>query len=263
MRSYREDTVREFEAWLYAQRNAQRTHDNHLADTSCHANTFPSNRPVSSSSVKRLYPPNLTDAKRTLLRDNKHCFKCCRTFEGKCEALTGTNYIPVTQATIDAAKKTRHVRPNTHVATTSITQSEPTLSIPEIHPVTAIMPGITNPVTYHAANNMTVLEGSDSSDDEVSVPTPNSVGAFLESVEAIVDASTLKSQSLKEISPLIVPYLIWRASASPPNSLPVSFDCLLDNGSHLVLICESLVAELGLRRKKLKIPIKTDLAMVV
>ena len=160
------------------------------------------------------------------------------------------------------AKKTRRARPNAHVAATSIAQSEPTLSsIPEIHPVAAIMPGITNLVAYHAANDMTILEGSDGSDNKVSIPSPTSVGAFLESVEAIADTPTLESQSLKEISPLIVPHLIWRASVSPPNSLPVSFDCLLDNGSHLVLIRESLVTELGLRRKKLKTPIKTDLAM--
>ena len=111
------------------------------------------------------------------------------------------------------------------------------------------MPGITNLVAYHAVNDMTILEGSESSDDEVSIPSPTSVGAFLESVEAIADTPTLESQSLKEISPLIVPHLIWKASVSPLNSLPVSFDCLLDNGLHLVLIRESLVTELGLRRK--------------
>ena len=89
------------------------------------------------------------------------------------------------------------------------------------------MPGVANPVAYHAANETMVLEGSDSSDDEVSVPTPNSAGTFLESVEAIADASTPQSQSLKEISLLIVPHLIWRASTSPPNSLPILFDYLV------------------------------------
>ena len=56
MRSYREDAVREFEAQSYAQRNAQQTHDNHLADPSRRANTFPSNQPATSSSAKRSYP---------------------------------------------------------------------------------------------------------------------------------------------------------------------------------------------------------------
>ena len=74
MRSYHKDAICEFEAWSHAQRNVQQTCDNHLADLSCHANTFPSNFPVSSSLVKCSYPPNLTDAECTLLRDNKGCF---------------------------------------------------------------------------------------------------------------------------------------------------------------------------------------------
>ena len=77
------------------------------------------------------------------------------------------------------------------------------------------MPGITNPVAYHAANDTMILEGSESSDDEVSIPSPTSVGAFLESVEGIVDTPTLESQSLKEISPVIVPHLIWRPPFPP------------------------------------------------
>ena len=47
----------------------------------------------------------------------------------------------------------------------------------------------------------------------------------------------------------------------PPSLLPFSFDCLLNNGSHIVLIHDSLVNELGLCKKRLKMPIKTDVAM--
>ena len=81
--------------------------------------------------------------------------------------------------------------------------------IPEssVHPVAAIMPGIANPVTYHTANERMVVEGSDSSDDEVSVLRPNCVGTFLESVEAVVDTPIPGSGSLKEILPLVVPHL--------------------------------------------------------
>ena len=132
------------------------------------------------------------------------------------------------------------------MAATSIAQNEPTLSsVPEVHPVAAIMPGIPNPVAYHGANETLVLQGSDSSDDEVSGLKPNSIGAFLESVEVVVDVPP-GSETLKKITPLVVPHLFWRALASPLDSLPVSFGCLLDNGSHLVLIHESLVTKLGL-----------------
>ena len=98
------------------------------------------------------------------------------------------------------------------------------------------MPGITNPFTYHAANT-TVLDGSDDSDDEVSASQPNFIGTFIESVEAIANSPTLP-ESPKEISLLIGPYF-GGPQPPPPDSLPVSFDCLLDNGSHLNLICDS------------------------
>ena len=39
------------------------------------------------------------------------------------------------------------------------------------------------------------------------------------------------------------------------------FECLLNNSSHLVLIRDSLVGKLSLRRHKLPIPIETELAM--
>ena len=135
--------------------------------------------------------------------------------------LNGNNYIPVTQATIDAAKKTHHNCPNNHVAAVSITQNEPPFSSapePSVHLVTAIMLGIMNPVTYHAANNTTVLDGSDDSDDEVSALRSNFIGAFIESVEAIANSPTLPEspKEISEISPLMVPHLFWRALASPP-----------------------------------------------
>ena len=60
---------------------------------------------------------------------------------------------------------------------------------------------------------------------------------------------------------IMIPHLFWRASASPPNALPIMFNCLLDNGSHLVLICDSLVTELQLCRRNLLLPIETELAM--
>ena len=261
MRSYREDTIWEFEAQSYAQRSTQCTRDNHLAGP------FPSSHPASSSPAKRSYPPNLTDAEHTLLRENKGCFKCHHTFaghrafEGKCEAPTGINYILVTQAMIDMAKKTCCIWLNVSITATSIIQNELTQSsVPEVHPVAAIMPGIPNLVIYHSANKMTVLEGSDSSDDKVSDLNLKSISTFLESVEAVAEAPP-KSETLKEISPLIVPHLFWRALASPLDSLPILFDCLLDNGSHSVLICKSLVTKLGLRWKKLQTAIETDLTM--
>ena len=63
------------------------------------------------------------------------------------------------------------------------------------------------------------------------------------------------------IAPLSVPHLFWWASASAPDSLPLTFDCLLDLGCHLVIIRENLVNELHLQHQKLELPISTELAI--
>ena len=83
------------------------------------------------------------------------------------------------------------------------------------------MPGIMNPVAYHAANKTTVLDGLDDSDDEVSASQPNFIAAFIESIEAVVN-SPLLPESPKEISPLIVPHLFLEGLSLPPQ-FPTSF----------------------------------------
>ena len=77
------------------------------------------------------------------------------------------------------------------------------------------MPGIMNPVAYHATNKTSVLDGSDDSDDEMSALQPNLIAAFIESVEAIAN-SPLLPESPKEISPLIVPHLFLEGLSLPP-----------------------------------------------
>ena len=68
------------------------------------------------------------------------------------------------------------------------------------------MPGILNSVAHHSANKTTILEGTDSSNDKVNVSKPNSIGTFLESVEAVMNTPPIPG-SLKEILPLVVPHL--------------------------------------------------------
>ena len=152
----------------------------------------------------------------------------------------------------------------------AVAQTDPDSSSPpktKLQPVAAITPGVPNPTAYHAANVTTVLEGSDDSDDEASNCNSDFIGAFIKSIESPANTHSLpktpKELAPLTIVPLMVPHLFWRASVSPPQSLPCSFDCLLDNGSHTVLICDSLVNKLGLRKKRLKMPIETEVAMNV
>ena len=138
-----------------------------------------------------------------------------------------------------------------------------------MHPVVLIL-GVPNPVAYHTSNLMTVvedLEPSDTSVVSVQVVSDsfNVVGAFIKNVKSPFDAMPDKKVNLVKTSmisaPFTVPHLLWRASVAPQNSLPISFDCLLNDGSHLVLICASLVKQLDLHLQKLPSPIEIELAM--
>ena len=73
---------------------------------------------------------------------------------------------------------------------------------------------------------------------------------IIENVRSPFNAMPDKKVNLVKTSmisaPFTVPHLFWRASGAPQNSLPISFDCLLDDGSHLVLIRAYLVKQLDL-----------------
>jgi hypothetical protein len=131
------------------------------------------------------------------------------------------------------------------------------------HPVAAVFPGVSNPVDYAAPNAANVIGGSGDPDSSISDYFLNpAVSAVIDAVDAAVP---MVVNVLNEaIAPLSVPHLFWRASAaraSLSDDEPIMFDCLIDNGSHLVLIRNSLAETLSLRRHKLPLPIETEVAM--
>ena len=71
----------------------------------------------------------------------------------------------------------------------------------------------------------------------------------------------LSSKTLTVVTLPTVPHLFWRASYCPVGELPSTFDCLLDVGSHLVIIREDMVDKLKLRRRRLWKPIFIETAM--
>src|SRR5882762_4244482 len=100
------------------------------------------------------------------------------------------------------------------------------------------------------------MPGEGDSDSVSTSPPFDSVAAVIDSV----DAPSLRDPVTGVSSPFSVPHLFWRAAAASNSGL-VEFDCLVDNGSHLVLIRDTLVDELALKRRKLHIPFETELAM--
>jgi hypothetical protein len=112
-------------------------------------------------------------------------------------------------------------------------------------PITAIMP---------PPNEFSILEGEENSDESVS---PSSY--YVSTPALPVKLSTPSP------SPLSVPHLQWRAAIANanPNCLNRHIvETILDDGSHLVLINESLVNELQLQCQKLHKPILKNLALL-
>ena len=78
---------------------------------------------------------------------------------------------------------------------------------------------------------------------------------------AAPDSLNLLKADLEFVAPMTMPHMFWCVSASPPDSLPIQSDCLLDIGSHLVIIHEQLVKDLNLHHHKLQEPIVSELAI--
>ena len=110
-------------------------------------------------------------------------------------------------------------------------------------PVAAVMGFASNPTGYPTANAIDVLSGDENDELDSDVRTCNAL------IESIDDPVTTPPKVDENQVPLTVPHLFWRASYSPTGDFPLTFDCLLDVGSHLVIIRENLVNELKLRRK--------------
>ena len=102
-----------------------------------------------------------------------------------------------------------------------------------------------NPAGYTAINTSDILS-EDDEEDELN----SNVHACNVLIESIDDPVITPPKANDTHAPLTVPHLFWRVSCSPINDLPLTFDCLLDVGSHLVIICEDLVNQLKLHHKK-------------
>jgi len=121
-----------------------------------------------------------------------------------------------------------------------------------VHPVAAVLGSSQQPVAYMLTNHLSVIKSTsaDYSMSSTAVSSPTVIAAVAPTVPISVSA------------PFRVPHLFWRCSvSSPTGSFPLTFDTLIDDGSHTVLICEELVDTLGLRHHLLPNPEEVELAM--
>jgi hypothetical protein len=205
-----------------------------------------------TASSKMDYPPNLSDKEKTLLLKYDSHLKCHKPFmyhKGSdrvpgCTFPVGTSYKPLTFTTITASMPVNYKPKVTAIIPTSTSAGHSFTG----HPVAVIFPGVLNPVDYVALNTSNIVEGSGDNDSDVSGcflhPT---ISSIVDTVDTAVPMHTNVPGDI--MTPLSVPHLFWRACAavaSLTDDKPSKFDCLIDNGSHLVLINNSLAESLSL-----------------
>ena len=127
---------------------------------------------------------------------------------------------------------------------------------PISHPVVAVMGYALNPVGYPTNYSSAVLSDNEDEDELDSSKVHGQLTVIIEDVsKAILDSLNLLKADLEFVAPMTVPHMFWCAFTSPPDSLTIHFNCLLDIGSHLVIIFEQLVKDLNLHHHKLQKPI--------
>lgn len=125
-----------------------------------------------------------------------------------------------------------------------------------------VMGYTSNPVGYPTNYSSAVLTDGENKDELDSSEVYVHIVTIIEDIStATLSSLNLLKADLEFIAPMTVPHMFWHASASQPDSLSLQFDCLLDVGSHLMIICDQLVNDINLCCHKLQEPIISKLVM--
>ena len=213
------------------------------------------------------YPLKLTPEEGSFLVNNHGCTKCCKLyvfhikFECPNDFPKGTRYKAVTQASVNAMWHAHETKTKKMINAVAPASSNATVG-PSSHPVATVMGYASNPVGYPVNYLSTVLSDNEDENELNSSGVHGQLAVIIKDVSnAAPDSLNLLKADSEFVAPMTVPHMFWHTSASLPDSLPVQFDCLLDIGSHLVIIHEQLVKDLNLHRHKLQKPIVSELAI--
>ncbi|KIO13808.1 hypothetical protein M404DRAFT_121464, partial [Pisolithus tinctorius Marx 270] len=224
-----------FRAWLNLVRllDEKRIHDATKLDAalrkkpfqpSCSVNTTASNSKAPDGRA-RTRPPALTVEERQLLRDNSGCFKCRCLFQNHTMHNCPNDF---------PEAKNYKVLTAADVEAAKKKRTKPVAAVIEEEP---------------AAKRARITEVDDDTDAIAVVMPSAALGDGTDSGEEYV-------------APLSVPHLRWSCLLEGPNlTFPLSVKVLIDSGSHLVLIDESLIAKLGLRRHQLHKSLNVSVAL--
>ena len=153
------------------------------------------------------------------------------------------------QSFVDTIKK-RLGKPVAAIMTVS--EDANTTSASVTMPVVAVMGATRNPAVYMPPNASNVIEGDGDSDMSVSDSAP---------VVGKQRGSALKAHN-ENLAPFTVPHLFWHCSVNGlADNFLVTFQALIDHGSHAVLIDDKFSTFLSLKHHKLVEPMPVELAM--
>ncbi|KIO11021.1 hypothetical protein M404DRAFT_966898, partial [Pisolithus tinctorius Marx 270] len=223
-----------FRAWLDLVRllDEKRIHDAAKIDAAIRKKPFQPSRTANATTSNpkapdgrvRTRPPALTIEERQLLRDNSGCFKCRRLFQNHTTHNCPNDFPDAKNYKAVTAADVEAARKKRAKPVTAVIEDEP------------------------ASKRSRITEEDDT--DAVAVVMPSAVlGDGTDSGEEYV-------------APLSVPHLRWPCLLEGPNlTFPLPVKALIDSGSHLVLIDETLVAKLGLRRRPLHKSLHVSVAL--
>ena len=225
--------------------------------------------------------PPLTPFEIELLNKHKGCRKCRRFYVSHrgnaCpnDFPDGTNYIPLSEdVAFEAMRKlaiastysgalpdnTLNVH-NTLVpsipqqpASSSFSNAYNNFFAPPAIPYSTPAPSVTDHSSAHIEELPNGLLES---------ATAPPVGAVLPSTfnQFCLGIDSDTSGSAEDVSPISIPHLIWKGQIWNNDDVQIPYDCLLDDGAHLVLIRPETVTDLGLPIRRLHEPVSVTLAL--
>ncbi|KAG9225881.1 hypothetical protein CCMSSC00406_0006497 [Pleurotus cornucopiae] len=194
-------------------------------------NSSTSGTPGASTSPSRTTTPmpKLTDVEHQLLQDNGGCFRCRKFWAGhigaRCTApaLDGATYKPLTTASVPP-------RPSSFSARGNSSRTA----------VAALLAAQADAPTSEAS--LTDFESPAKGDEAT-------VAAVLPNVASCVVDTDEPDFSDDEYAPFVCPNIFWACNVSSPSTLDndVPVKCLIDDGSSIVLIKQSVAERLQLR----------------
>ncbi|GBE82211.1 hypothetical protein SCP_0405940 [Sparassis crispa] len=205
--------------------------------------------------------PPLKDTEHQFLYDNEGCLKCRRLFAGHIshDCPNGfpdlSTYKTITQEIVNKLKGQRKLTCTTTAISAATVKSDEERENSFLHPVAAVMGSSRMPIAAMPNNDSSILSEEGNSESLVSL--------LLSTVAPITMCTVVRNHPPTPVdAPFRVPHLVWHCAASgPAHSLPVTYNALIDDGSHTVLIRDDYVDHLQLHHRRLPIPEHIELAM--